>query len=245
MKTLGFTKIAAAVVLLVGFVAWAASNPLLISATVTGGALSIWTTDSMPKGWFNSRNTFDRTKTDLRATYTIGATACSPETSKALSSLTVGEFTAVLNSNNTNDIGYLWNTTVDVAAHAEHYTIHIHCDGSEHIHGCNISRPVTVTVQAFDKNGAPITYVDDSGVTQLVQVTVNAGAIAPVLDATITETHCGDSCGIGECVSACEQSCPKGKGYQPCANACQCECKIKKNAENPLCHRNHAEECAP
>ncbi|HZA51193.1 MAG TPA: hypothetical protein VE549_10660 [Myxococcaceae bacterium] len=244
-KRYGVAKIVAVAGVLVGLVAWAATNPLVISAGVSEGTLSISTTQAMPKGWFSSRNTFDRTKTDLRVTYTIGATACSAEATGSLSSLTVGQFSPLQNSNG-NDIGYFWNTVVDVAAYAEHYTIHVHCDGTQHVHGCNVARPVTVTVQAFDKSGVPHTYVDDSGVTQLALVTVDAGAIAPILDGTIFET-CEVDCGIGQCVSACEHACnalPK-KDQQKCNNDCQCQCKLQKHAEIPVCHKNAPEQCAP
>jgi hypothetical protein len=242
VKSYGLKKCAGLVVFFAGFVASAASNPLVMSASVTDGTLSIVTTQAMPKGWFSSRNVFDRTKTDLRVTYTIGATACSPEATGSLSSLTVGEFVPVLNANDSTVIGYHWNTTVDVAAYAEHYTIHIHCDGTQHIHGCNVARPVTVTVQAFDKSGDPLTFVDDSGVTQLVLVTLEAGSIAPVLDATIIET-CEVDCGIGQCVSACEQNCLSGRGAQACNDACQCQCKLLKHAEIPACHQKAPEQC--
>jgi hypothetical protein len=243
LKKSNLARIMAMSGVLVGLVAWAASNPLVMSASVVDGTLSISTTQAMDKGWFSSRNVFDRTKTDLRVTYTIGATACSATATGTLSSKTVGEFTPVLNGNGTNTIGYHWNTTVDLAAYAEHYAIHIHCDGSEHIHGCNVTRPVSVTVQAFDKNGLPVTYADDFGVTQLVKLTLDAGSIAPVQDPTITETNCDDSCGIGQCVSACEHNCsgPTAK----CKNLCQCECKIQKHNENPGCHQNAPTECAP
>jgi hypothetical protein len=241
LKKSKLARIMAVSGVLVGLVAWAASNPLVMAASVVDGTLSISTTQAMDKGWFSSGNSLDRTKTDLRVTYTIGATACSATATGTLSSKTVGEFVPVLNPNG-NPIGYHWNTTVDVAAYAEHYTIHIHCDGSEHIHGCNVTRPVSVTVQAFDKNGAPRTYVDAFGATQPVRLTLDAGSIAPVLDGTITETNCDDSCGIGPCVSACEHNCSASTGK--CKNLCQCECKIQKRIENPVCHQNAPTECA-
>ena len=246
-KKYGLAKIAAMAGVLVGLIAWAATNPLVFTASVTDSTLSIATTEPLPKGYFSSKNTFDRAKTDLRITYTVGATGCSPETTRSLSSLTLGEFNPVLNSNGTNTIGYHFNTTVDVASFAEHYTIHIDCDGT-HIHGCNVARPVTVTIQAFDnKTGAPHTYVDDSGVTQLVITTLDAGSIAPVLDQTITEV-CEADCGVGTCVSACEDACPRlrnGRADPACANACSCQCRLQKFQETAgACYKNAPEQCA-
>ena len=248
-KKYGLAKIAAIGGVLLGVIAWAATNPLVFTAIVTDGTLSIATTQPLPKGYFSSRNSFDRAKTDLRITYTVGATACSAEASRSLSSLSVGEFTPVLNANDSNVIGYHFNTTVDVASFAEHYTIHIHCDGTQHIHGCNVARPVTVTIQAFDnKTGLPLTYVDDAGVTQLVIVTLDAGSIAPVLDATIVDT-CDVDCGVGTCVSACEDACPRGRNGRAdpaCANGCSCQCRLQKFQETGgACHPNAPEQCAP
>jgi hypothetical protein len=249
-KKYGLSKIVAVAAVLIGLAAWADSNPLVMSASVSGGTLSISTTEPMPKGWFSSKNAFDRSKTDLRATYTIGGTACHAEVTVSLSSTTVGSFTPVRNSNDTQDVGYLWNTIVDVSAYAELYTIHIHCDGTEHIHGCNVARPVTVIVQAFDQNGVPRTYIDDAGETQLVLVTLDAGSIEPIgvtVDDRLIPGFCDVNCGIGTCVSACEGLCPKGKNGNPeqrCANACACPCMLQKyEATNHICHPQAPQVC--
>jgi hypothetical protein len=238
-KTNKLAKVAGVGILLMGVVACPGSNPLVMSANVLDGALSISTTQTMPQGWFGkSDGGFDRFNTDLRVTYTIGGTDCSPPMTGTLSSTTNGDLVPVLDIGNTNVIGYYWSTTADITAQAEKYTLHIHCDGTQHVHGCDVARPVTVTVQAFDRNGDALTYLDDSGQTQFVMVTLDAGSITPVLDATITETNCGNSCGIGQCVSACEHACPNGPLSRSCRDGCQCVCKIQKHNEDPNCHKN-------
>ena len=254
LKEVGLAKIFGVACALVGLAVWAEANPLVMSASVGGGPtsgsqlLTISSTQPMPKGWFNKGNRLDRDgKIELRVTYTIGATACSPEqVTQTLSSYVDGDFEPVLNSNGTNVDGWKWTASVDVSAYANHYTLRVHCDGSKEVIGCDQPRPVSVTVQAFDHAGAPLTYTDDSGATQYVAVTLDAGSIAAVLDGTVQDACQSNNCGIGQCVSACIATCrAEGGKPQPCHIDCMCTCKILKSIENPPCHENLGQCSAP
>jgi hypothetical protein len=168
-------------VVVVGLAALAETSPLLASAGVSGGKLSIVSTKPMPKGWFNLWNRLDRThRMELRVTYTIGATVCSSAMTGTLSSYAHG--TEVRNTNLTNVAGRNWSADVSVSSYAEHYSLHENCDGVVETVGCNVPRPVSVTIQALNQNGQPLIYTDDSGAPQYMAVTLDAGSIAPVFE---------------------------------------------------------------
>ena len=240
--------------MLVGLIAWAATNPLaVLTASVVDTTLSISTTPGtwLDKGWFSVKNVFDRSKTDLRITYTMGPTACSgvkPGDPLSSLDLSVGVFTAVRNANDNNVIGYLYNTTVDLEGFANHWNLHISCDGTTHIDGCDQAQPVSVTVEAWDNRANPPvqrTY-DVNGTPTNVEVTLDAGLLAAIQDPTVTDSCL--NCGIGTCTSACEAQCPKGKNGnvdQKCARACECPCQLQKYLEtNGACHPEAPKNCA-
>lgn len=230
------TRVTAIVALLSATLAFAAVSPLLIQVGISNAILYI-TTNGLPKGWFSTANSLDRTKTDLRTTYSFGATTCSPAyASGSVSSTSVGNFSSVF-AQNGNTTGYIWDTQVDLASYQNHWYRHYHCDGTIEIHGCDSAIPVSVTTTAYNKNGNCLTYVNDAGQTVCVSDTRTA-SLPSVQDADVYEVCLQDpSCGIGQCESACQANCgaqtysgtikEQHDQRQQCRNACECQCKIQ------------------
>jgi hypothetical protein len=158
-----FGRVAVFAVLVAG-VAVAATSPFLYaSVDISSGVLSI-VTAPMPKGWFSTRNSLDRTKTDLRSTYSFGATACSDAASGgSISSTTQGTFSEVTNPAD-HTTAYVWDYMVDLSANANHWYYHHHCDGTVEVHGCAAARPVNLATTAYATSSCR-TYVNDSGQT--------------------------------------------------------------------------------
>jgi hypothetical protein len=238
-KILRVVSITSAAVLTAG-IAWAATSPLTFSAMITDGVLSI-STASLIKGWFSTRNTLDRTKTNLATTWSIGATECSDGgASGSINSTTDGSFEAILNENDSNPIAYTWSVLKDLSAYQNHWYNHTHCDGTVEVHGCAASSPVTVSMTAIGNNGACRTYVDDAGQTVCASDSHQL-SLAAVQDADVVDTDCGgDSCGIGQCVQACEHTCDDtypGRDQrderQDCKMECPCVCKLQLPSSCP------------
>jgi hypothetical protein len=137
--------------------------------------------------------------------------------------------------------GYFWDTTVDLSAAANHWYRHYHCDGTVEIHGCADAIEVTVTTTAYAANGSCHTYLNDSG--QMVcaadtrQASLTSVQDPDEIDVCSTPDN---SCGIGECVSACEQGChsvPATNGQRvACVRACTCTCKAQLPVSCPPHH---------
>lgn len=245
--------------LLFSGLAIAATSPLLIYLGIDGTGLLTVQTNQLPKGWFSSRNTFDRAKSNIQTVYSLGATTCSAEKpGGTLNSTTDGGFTTENNPQG-GVIGYYYSVSKDLSASQNHWYNHQHCDGSIEVHGCPQAVPVTVTSTAYDKNGACYTYTDDAGVTRCASDT-KAANLGAVQDPDVVDTQCEEpaSCGIGACVSSCEHaakarydaavaSCPLGKNGKPeaeCENAararelaekqaCPCDCMLTRPAGCP------------
>lgn len=192
--------------LLVSGLAIAALSPLIINVGVDGTGLLTVQTDAMPKGWFSSRNTFDRSTSNVQTVYALGATSCSAEkTGGTLNSTVDGGFTSENNPQGA-PIAYYYAVSKDLSPAQNHWYNHQHCDGSIEVHGCPQAIPVTVTATAYDKNGACHTYTDNSGVTRCAADTQSA-SLGAVQDPDVIDTQCAElNCGIGQCVSSCEHA---------------------------------------
>lgn len=214
--------------------ALAASSPLQFVARLDPTGILELQTGAMPKGWFNLKNTFVGTKTDVRTTVMPGATECSPaKPTLSLSSLAEGSFTAILNANDSNAVGYTYELVRDISAAANHWYTHTHCDGRTEVHGCAAAVPVTVTSTAYDTvTGACRTFTSDAGVTTCAGGT-SVVLLTAIQDPDVVDTSCSDSCGIGACVSTCEDTCNtqfSGRGAadarRACKSQCVCTCKL-------------------
>ncbi len=188
----------------------AETNPLQFDRNVCSldavGVLTLQTLPT-PKGWFWSGGKFDRTKTDLRTTYTLSTSTCDLGAGAAtLSSTALGTFvqTAVLNPQS-KDIGYVWNTMGDLSANQNHWWYFVGCDGVPVKVGCDQARDATFTITAYGQDGQCRTYVNASGITTCATDTI-AFQLASVQDPdqVIDPALCqpvDPSCGIGPCVS--------------------------------------------
>jgi hypothetical protein len=218
--------------------AWAATNPVSIGATIDGGVLSIWT-GSMTKGWFSSSNALDRSKTDLRTTWSFGATTCSAARSgSALSSVAQGNFVPLLNPAGAV-VAYTWDSTVDLASEQNHWWQHMHCDGTVERHGCDQPAAVFVSTTAFAQDGTCRTYLNDAGATVCATATASTWLPA-VQDPDVVDAPCEvvDVCGIGACVSQCEHACDDvadKAARQTCKRSCPCDCKATRPAGCSRC----------
>ncbi len=91
-------------------------------------------TYAMPKGWFNSRNTFDLTKTEVRVSETLSATSCVQGagevafTSKAFGSFKQGPNFSPLYPTS-KEIGYYWSGVGDLSAQQNDWWYYTGCDG--------------------------------------------------------------------------------------------------------------------
>ena len=204
---------AAVCVLIAPLATSAQENPLQFDRSScmldASGTLTL-TTLPMPKGWFTSRGTFDRYKTDLRTSYSLSTSSCDLGAGeKNISSTTLGTFvTTVLPALNpqSKEIAYVWNMVGDLSANQNHWWYFIGCDGSRLKVGCDQARDATFAITAYGQDGQCRTYVDAVGVTRCASDTVDL-VLASVQDADqdirITDpASCQPvSCGIGQCVS--------------------------------------------
>jgi hypothetical protein len=234
--------------------AFAAASPLLLAAPADGfssdGSLTI-TTNAMPKGWFSSANTFDRTKSEIRLSIDISASDCSSEVTLNKTSLTDGAFSPVLNSQG-KTTAYTWTITLDLSGYRDHWHNLIHCGGSVEVVGCREPRVVTVSATAYDSNGACHDYTNDAGQTVCAS-DGKSGLLTSVQDPDQFETCAPVSgCDIGSCVSSCQTSgcgdaskCASGQPGAACRNAitacrqcCECVCKSQTAGCTPqdLCY---------
>lgn len=227
---------------LVAAVALAATSPLLFASVGITNAQLYVSTQPLPKGWFSSRGALDRTKSNLVLTYAMNATACSAAApGGSASSVTVGNLGAVVNTQGVTT-AYTWDTSVDLASFQNHWYDHQLCDGTVEQLGCDQAIPVDVSVTAYDGAGACLTYVNNAGQTVCASDTATA-SLPAVQDATVIDTQCDSTCGIGACVSSCEHDCEltgSGKEKQSCKEACVCTCKLDR-ASIPGCPDAH--EC--
>jgi hypothetical protein len=203
------------------------------SLSIMDGVASI-TVDATPngldKGWFTGpMNTFTRTKVDTQVTLDLAATSCSGAQNLSRSSMTDGTFTPHWNASHRQVIGYTWNTTVDLTSYANHWYNHTLCDGSVEVVGCDQDITVTLNVEA----------VQTSNDTLLQTFLTQMATLDAIQDPDVIETGCdvvdtesGDSCGIGQCVQACEHSCDDAfpgednrHARRDCKGACVCDCK--------------------
>lgn len=221
-----------------GGVALAAVSPLLISLSINNGIMGI-ETNELPKGWFFSGGTFDRSKTNLVTTYSFEATSCSVASAGGtLNSTTGGQFESHLNSGG-QVTGYSWNMYVDLAAQQNEYYVHYHCDGTTHIVGCDQAKTVDVTTTAYADNGNCRTYDNDENV-EVCASDSDQIALPALRGLDVYDTNCDASCGIGPCVSQCEQDCDDTfdcangqagaacrEAQQTCKKACVCDCKLQ------------------
>lgn len=249
--------VAALLVSMFSNAALAEQNPLQFDDSAcmldSTGALSL-STLAMPKGWFNSKNTLDRTKTEIRVTAVLDSTSCVVGAGEqTFSSATLGSFLTgylpVLNPQS-KDVGYVWTMLGDLAAAQNHWNFYTGCDGKKVVVGCPQARGTSFTVEAFEpKSGACRSYLDATNVLTCAKDTI-AFQLAAVQDPDVVETDCGvtgDPCGIGQCVSArtndggiCDQTYPvlevpkeRGNGTydanaddrKKCINSASCFCK--------------------
>ena len=229
----------------------AEANPLEVVADVSSAVLS-FETNRLPKGWFSSGNKFDPTKSTIVVEGRIHAAECSTAQSELIfESGWLGSLTASANTtpNGKNETGYVWSYLADLSQYRNVFSLHTHCDGSLHVHGCDLPREIALTIRVLDKNGAPRTWVDDAGNVKPVEVELRdmwLDALHDVAnDAVDTECDEGDSCSIGAEMSACETGCPKGQAGKECRDACGCTVRVQKNRQVPHCFINYiANHCA-
>lgn len=209
-------------------------------ASIEDGVLSL-ATGSLPKGWFNTRNALDRTKSTLEVTWELGPTSCSDKVSGTISSLTAGNFTPDTNKpGNVN--GWFWSTTADLSAYANRWNNYVRCDGSVEIQGCPEAMAGSVTVVAMSSPSECHKHKVDG--RDVCIAAADPVVLHAVQDADVVETACDDdggSCGIGQCVSACQQACNAIKDkklQQACKKDCPCDCKLQRPA-----HCGVAKEC--
>jgi hypothetical protein len=217
---------------------WAATD-YSISATLDRTGLLEIQTSPMDKGWFNTGNTLDRTKSYIVTTYTVGATSCSDAVAgETLSSATSGTFIPIYNTPGRNVTGYYWDIIVDLSGSQNHWYNHTHCDGTVEVHGCAEASPVFITSTVTGPSDNCRTL--DRGSC----ATATTGAKLPaVQDPDVIETNCGGTCDIGTCVSACESDCndawPVGgignAGNAALKAACNAECHCTCKEAEPYC----------
>ena len=215
--------------------------------SITTDGLAAVNTAPMPHGWFASKNVLDRTKTELRGSFSFAATECSEAPSdQAINSLRDGQFSPVLNSQG-HTRAWTWSYVADLQAAQNRWYRHRHCDGTVEVHGCAASIPVTLDLVATDPKTGACRTVDSTGTCAAVSL---ASRLAAVQDPDVVDTDCGGgggggddaSCGIGPCVSACEQGCnalsPRS-AQQRCKQECVCTCKLQRPASCPPADNCH------
>ena len=233
--------------------AFAQTSPLQFDRSATSldaaGTLTLQTLP-MPKGWFSSRDSLDRTKTDLRTTFSIPASGCLPAASGNYTSTIQGKFVPLTNSAGKVD-AYEWNMLDYLSPYQNHWHYHVGCDGSRTVDGCQEARTVTLDITAYGSDGQCRTYVDANGVTQCAsdEITLSLASVQDP-DVVVPAADCqAPDCGIGPCESACAQACdaqypvndvPVGKGGNTtdanagprldCKHACPCQCKALRPA---------------
>jgi hypothetical protein len=238
-----FRRLAVAVALALLSAVGVAQVVSLFSVGIQNAFLVV-STAQLPRGWFTKGGAFARSKTDLQTSYSFDGTTCSPAASgDTVHSLTTGNMNPITNSSNgpvPNVVGYTWDTSVDLSSFQNHWYEHVHCDGTIEVHGCADARPVRVTSTIVDpQNGSCRPY---EGTTTCVLETALL-SLPSVKDPTVVDTQCGDegdSCGIGQCVSACEHSCDAQFPAQnqlaqrkACQEGCVCTCKLSRPAGCP------------
>jgi len=114
-----------------------------------------------------------------------------------------------------------YDGSADFSAAANHWHNLIQCDGSTVVVGCQ-----------GDASYTAILFVDGSGPNDFS--TTVSGTVGAVQDPDEVATGCGE-CPIGQCVSACQASCPQGD--TDCGQCCECWCKEEgRMAGNDACH---------
>lgn len=218
--------------------AWAAATYGMTASLDATGLLDLQT-NQMDKGWFNRSNTLDRTKSDVVTDYALGATACSEEKAGvSYSSVTDGMFVPVYAGVGTNVVGYRWTIVADLSGSQNHWYYHTHCDATVEVHGCDQPIPVSITSTVEDAAGACRTLDDGSCAT-----TSTSATLAAVQDPSVTDTDCGGTCDLGECVSSCESDCndawPVGgrdnAGNAALKAACNADCHCTCKEADPDC----------
>lgn len=202
--------IAALFAVALSFAARAENDPLQLDRNVCSldavGVLTLQTLP-MPKGWFTSGGTFDRSKTDLRTTYSLSTSSCDLGAGAAtISSTALGTFFKSVTNSQGNETAYIWNMLGDLSANQNHWWYFVGCDGVPVKVGCDQARDATFTVTAYGKDGQCRTYVNASGVTTCATDTIvfQLGSIQDpdqVIDPALCQPA-DPSCGIGPCVSA-------------------------------------------
>lgn len=235
------------------------------------GALTLQTLPT-PKGWF-WQSSFDRTKTDLRTTYTLSTSTCDLGAGSAtLSSTALGTFVQapLMNANGKQEIGYIWNMIGDLSANQNHWWYLVGCDGAKVKVGCDQPRDATFTITAYEtKSGQCRTYVNAAGVTtcaadtvafQLASIQDPDQVIDPALCQPVDPT-CG---GIGQCVSDrnqnggyCDTQFPVVMAVDPknskrtydANEKARSDCKTASScyckAQLPLACQNDGNDCKP
>lgn len=200
-------RMMAALLVVFSAAAYAEENPLQFDPSActldSGGVLSLQTLP-MPKGWFTSKGTFDRSKTDVRTSYTLSTTSCDKGAGEAtISSTKLGTFFKGVWNPQEKDVGYIWNMLGDLSANQNHWWYFYGCDGAPVKVGCDQPRDATFTVTAYGQDGQCRTFVNGYGITTCAGDTVEL-QLASVQDPDqlIDPALCEDSCGIGPCVSA-------------------------------------------
>lgn len=216
------------------FTAQADEDPLQFDRNVctldSGGVLSLQTLP-MPKGWFTSKGTFDRTKTDLRVSSTLSTSSCDLGAGDAtVSSTKLGTFMTPTLNPQSKDVGYVWNMIGDLSANQNHWWYFIGCDGVPVKVGCEQARDATFTVTPFGQDGQCRTFVNASGATVCAGdvLTLQLASVQDK-DQTIDPALCQPaepSCGIGPCVSErvgaggyCDTTFPVNLQLDPKSNA--------------------------
>jgi hypothetical protein len=232
IRLLGLTAAFAATMALPVF----AADSYLDSLSISNGTASIGASalpNGLPKGWFTKNGAFTRTKTNLRATLDFAGTSCSDaKQSLVVNSTTTGDFTPSLN-NGGQVSGYTWDAIADVSSRQNHWYLHQHCDGTTEVHGCADAVQVTMDIVAVDTASGNCQL--DGGICP--DFPTQTASLPAVQDPDVVDTDCGggeegESCGIGPCVSACEQDCnaaydarTQRDARELCKQACTCECK--------------------
>ncbi len=199
----------AAIAAALSFHAYAEENPLRFDAAACSigpdGVLALQTLP-MPKGWFITKGTFDRYKTDIRTAYSISTSSCDQGAGEAtISSSKLGTFFTTLLNSQTKEIGYVWNMVGDLSANQNHWWYFIGCDGKAVKVGCDEPRTVAFAATPFGQDGQCRTYVNGLGITACAGDSLELQlASVQSADQHVDPTLCAPpepSCGIGPCVS--------------------------------------------
>ncbi len=205
--------IAAVFAVVVSFAAYAEENPLQFDPAYTALTPSVQAylqTLAMPKGWFSSKNSLDKLKTNLATSITSPATGCKPAIDFVINSSTTGRFDSpqVLNPQS-KVVGYIWDYYTDLGGFQNEWHYHTYCDNSQSVDGCQETRTVVATIKAYGPDGCK-TYTDAAGFGRCAGDTVSFDLPA-VQVATVEETNCAPivNCdiGIGQCVNDLERAC--------------------------------------